>query len=140
MEPLFTHRHAVHRRRLEPVVMYLAVGESYITANRQTTVVVGLYILNHPAHHVIQFNLVTITIGQCPPHRHTTPAPCAHRVRKNCNLHIAHNILFFVYNKEQQTRENVLRGMSQINLQTGADEHLPLFVNYLTSTFLPLIM
>ena len=42
-----------------------------------------------------------------------------------------------MYNKEQATKENVLSRMSQINLQTGADEHLPLFVNYLTSTFLP---
>ena len=45
-----------------------------------------------------------------------------------------------MYNKEQVTEQNVLSRMSQINLQTGADEHLPLFVNYFTKTFLPLIM
>jgi hypothetical protein len=64
---------------------------------------------------MVKFNTIAIMIGQRPPHGHTTPAPGANRVRKNGNLHIAHNILLLVYKKEQATEEIVFGNITDVD-------------------------
>ena len=94
-EAMLADRHSVYGRGLEPMLMHLAVGEGYVAAYGETAVVVAFDVLYHATHNVIEFKTLAIMIGQRTPNWHTTPAPGAHGVGKNSNLHIAHNILFW---------------------------------------------